>query len=223
MPRCGSGAMLRSCTLTRSNLFGLRCACAVCFMDSDVVPPPDIFDLVLDHEKWIVAGAPYPIFITPPGHDQPQIQFTAYKGKGKNGGLAAADVPAKGTDYIDGLATGCLFIKRKLLEELEKPYFAFEFDSETRNMTAGEDLSFCHKVIDLGYQFYVDYSKVCRHYKSVCLLEMNNYAMSYAKKSVDAYAGIVKPMLDEVSRRIREQKKPAIVSPTAALINKFRT
>jgi hypothetical protein len=196
------------------------------FLDSDVVPPPDVFDIVLEHEKWMVAGAPYPIFVTPPGHTEPQIVFTAYKGKGKNGGLGAADVPKEGIEFIDGLATGCLFIKRELFSQLEKPYFAFEFDSGTRAMKAGEDLSFCRKVTDLGHKFYVDYSKVCRHYKHVCLLEVNNYSLTYAKKSVETYASLIKPALDAMSERIRSKAKSAIVAPSTAaqrIIQSFRT
>jgi len=61
------------------------------FLDSDVVPPPDLFDIVIEHEKWKLAGAPYPIFMTPSGCTEPQIMFTAYNGR-KGNGLGAADV-----------------------------------------------------------------------------------------------------------------------------------
>lgn len=197
------------------------------FLDSDVVPPPDVFDLVLEKDKWVVAGAPYPIFMTPPGHTEPQIVFTAYNGSAK-GGVAAADCPNEGKEFIDGLATGCLFIKRELFSQLKKPYFAFEYDEETRCMTAGEDLSFCRKVRDLGHKFYVDYSKVCRHYKSVCLLEVNNYTRQYAKRSVEMYDSMVKPALQELQARIKAKNTPSkLVAPSGrpieSIINKFRT
>lgn len=191
------------------------------FLDSDVVPPPDLFDMVLEHEKWKVAGAPYPIFMTPSGCSQPQIMFTAYKGRTAKG-LGAADVPATGTEFIDGLATGCLFIKREVLEQIAKPYFAFKYDEETRAMTEGEDLSFCKKVTDLGYKFYVDYSKTARHYKNVCLLEMNNYTMDYAKRSVETYASLMKPFIEELQRRVRAIKKPsAIIKPSLDIARKI--
>lgn len=197
------------------------------FLDSDVSPPDDIFDLVVNEkDKWVVAGAPYPIFVVPPGQTDPQIVFTAYKGRGAKGGLAAADVPNTGTEFIDGLATGCLFIKRELFGQLQKPYFAFEYDAETRSLTAGEDLSFCRKVTDLGHKFYVDYSKVCRHYKHVCLLEMNNYTRQYAKRSVEMYDALVRPKVMELQARLAAKKAPAIVAPTSgamAIVNKFRT
>jgi hypothetical protein len=197
------------------------------FLDSDVVPPPDVFDMVMEHEKWVVAGAPYPIFMTPPGYTEPQIVFTAYKGVGSKG-VSAADCPNEGKEFIDGLATGCLFVKRELFSQMQKPYFAFEYDEETRSLTAGEDLSFCRKVRDLGHKFYVDYSKVCRHYKHVCLLEMNNYARQYAKSSVSMYDSLVRPLLSELQAKLKAKSKPpAIVAPSGRdidkLINKFRT
>lgn len=196
------------------------------FLDSDVVPPPDVFDLVLEHEKWVVAGAPYPIFVTPPGYKEPQVVFTAYKGVGSKG-IAASDCPSEGKEFIDGLATGCLFIKRELFSQLQKPYFAFEFENEMRSMTAGEDLSFCRKVRDLGHKFYVDYSKVCRHYKTVCLLEVNNYTRQYAKSSVDMYDRMIRPMVEKLQQKLAAKKAPALVAPSGRdidkIINKFRT
>lgn len=194
------------------------------FLDSDVVPPPDLFDMVIEHEKWKVAGAPYPIFMTPAGMSQPQIMFTAYKGRGTKG-LGAADIPQEGTEFIDGLATGCLFIKREVFEQLSKPYFAFKYDEESRVMLEGEDLSFCKKVTDLGYRFYVDYSKTARHYKHVCLLEMNNYAMEYGKRSVETYAQLMKPFIEELQKRIKALKKPvsSIIAPSADIAKKVLT
>jgi hypothetical protein len=200
------------------------------FLDSDVCPPNDLFDIVLEHDKWKLAGAPYPVQMVPGGHERPQILFTAYKGR-SSGGLVAANIPSQGTEFIDGLATGCLFIKREILEALPKPYFAFAYEEETRKMTAGEDLSFCRRMTDLGHKFYVDYSKVCKHYKTVCLLEMNNYAIDYAKASVNAYAAMIKPEMDKLSARIRakasEQKPSTLVAPSGkpieTIINRFRT
>src|SRR5258708_5843209 len=48
------------------------------FLDSDVTPSKNILDLITLHlDKWKVAGACYPIFMTPPGQDLAQIMFTA--------------------------------------------------------------------------------------------------------------------------------------------------
>lgn len=174
------------------------------FLDSDVAPPTSILDML--DEEWDVAGAPYPVMMTPAGQTVPQIVFTAYKGKSTKG-YAMADVPHEGKEFIDGVATGCMFIKRHIFEKLEKPYFEFKFDEESRKMTVGEDLGFCQKVNNLGYKFYVDYSMVCKHYKNVCLLDMNNYCLDFANKSVIKYDNlVVQPKLRLILERITEKK-----------------
>lgn len=162
--------------------------CDILWMvDSDVCPPRHIMDLVTLHgDKWQASGACYPIFMKTPDSAHRQVIFTVYKGQSGQG-MHASSVPYSGTDWVDGLATGCLFLKRELLESMEAPYFEFKFDAKTRHMTEGEDLGFALKLKARGIQFFTDYSMVCKHEKKVCLLELNNYAMEYAKRSIEAY------------------------------------
>jgi hypothetical protein len=90
------------------------------FLDSDIVPPSRVMELVTEHwDKWTLAGAPYPVFMTMPGQEGPAVVFTMYK-KG-NSGFVAASIPDSGTDFVDGIATGCLFIKREVFSKLQKP------------------------------------------------------------------------------------------------------
>lgn len=194
------------------------------FLDSDVVPPHDLFDMFDKLADWDCAGAPYPIFMVPNGETGPQVVLTVYKQR-EQGGLGSANVPKEGTEYVEGLATGCLFIKRHVIEQLDKPYFEFKYDKETRVMKEGEDLGFCRKVGDLGYKFYVDYSMVCRHYKKVCLLEVNNYAIDYANKSVMKYDAAIRPMVKQLETKLKDKKAspPAIIRPGVhEIIKNFR-
>lgn len=157
------------------------------FLDSDIIPPRDILDIVALHgHKWEVAGAPYPIFMTHPGQDHQQIIFTVYKGK-DSGGLVATKVPYTGTEFVDGLATGCLFLKRTVFKKLVKPYFTFKYDPVDARVTIGEDLDFCMRLHAQGVPFFVDYSKCCKHIKEVDLLEVNNYTLQFAKTAVENY------------------------------------
>lgn len=173
------------------------------FLDSDIAPPPHVLDLITEHgEMWDLAGAPYPVFMTPEGYKGPQIVMCVYRSD--DTGLHAAAVPQNGTAMVDGLATGCLFIKRDVLTKLSKPYFEFVFDKETRNLTEGEDLGFCRKVNDLGYKFFTDYSMVCKHYKHVDLLEVNNYAIDYSNQSVLAYDATIRPTVERLIKRNKE-------------------
>jgi hypothetical protein len=124
------------------------------FLDSDVVPTPHIMELVTNHyDKWMCAGAPYPIFMCNGNEPGRQIVFTAYQNVDGTG-LRPSRVPYEGLDYVDGLATGCLFIKREVLEKMPKPYFEFQYDPITRAPVVGEDLGFCLKMAKEGIKFF---------------------------------------------------------------------
>lgn len=155
------------------------------FLDSDITPPQYILDLVTLHkDKWLVAGATYPVVMTPIEGQGPELVFTCYRKNEKTGNLAVSNVPTSGQDFVDGLATGCLFIKREVFSKLEKPYFEHRYETETRHLKEGEDLGFCRKLSNLGIKFFTDFSLVCKHQKHVDLLDMNNYAISYSNRNV---------------------------------------
>lgn len=196
------------------------------FLDSDVCPPKFIFDLITNSwDKWQVAGAPYPIFMpVPGGSGQMSILFTAYKGvlnDKDQPGIYMCNVPQTGTDWVDALATGCLFIKREVFSKLEKPYFEFKYDPETRKIKEGEDLGFALKLHKIGVQFFCDYGMVCKHYKTFCLLDMNNYAIEMSNHKVQEYD---KEIRDKISaalegayqRGLKEGQKKFYGNPTTS-------
>lgn len=189
--------------------------CDILWMiDSDIVPPKHVLDLVTMHgDKWMCAGAPYPIFMAQPGEDHRQVVITAYKQidphpETKKPRLAPCAVPDEGAEFVDGLVTGCLMIKREVFEKLERPYFEFKYDPITRQPIEGEDIGFCIKMLKLGIKFFTDYSMVCKHYKNnLDLLEINNYAVSLANKHILVYQREmekVKAQLGEVAQRFQK-------------------
>lgn len=183
-------------------------------LDSDIVPPRHVLDLLTMHgDKWQAAGAPYPIFMAQPGESQRQIVVTAYKSidphpETKKPRLAPCAVPFEGVDFVDGLATGCLLLKREVFEKLEKPYFEFKYDPVTRAPIEGEDIGFCLKLHRLGIKFFTDFGMVCKHYKNnLDLLELNNYATNLANKHIDVYKremDKMKAQLEEVATRFQK-------------------
>lgn len=206
------------------------------FLDSDVLPPIHVLDLIAhNYDKWQVAGAPYPIANIAPGCTDMGINFTVYKGvdrdKGNESlrGIYMSDLPAEGQEFVDGLATGCLFIKREVFAKLERPWFEFKFDKETRRITEGEDLGFALRCHDLGIKFFVDYGMVCGHNKRVNLLEMSNFAMRIRNEEIRKYVEMVKPEIEAAYqaayqagiRKGREeaaQSAPSIPKTKAGLI-----
>ncbi len=171
------------------------------FLDSDVVPPTHILDIVVhNHEKWQCAGAPYPVYMPVPGTGEMSLCFTAYKGIANNPdgrGIYMSETPQEGQEFIDGLATGCLFIKREVFDKLQKPYFEFKYNPESRRIIEGEDLGFALKCHDQGIKFFVDYSMVCKHFKRICLLDMNNYAINMSNMKTLEYDKNIRVQVDE--------------------------
>ena len=100
-----------------------------------------------------------------------------------------------------------MFLKRSVFDKLQKPYFKFIYHEESREMIEGEDLGFCKKLSDLGIKFYTDFSMACRHTKTVDLLEMNNYAMTYAKNAVDAYDRAIRPQIVGLVKEVERLKR----------------
>lgn len=187
------------------------------FLDSDVCPPTHVLDLITEHwDKWELAGAPYPVWMTPAGYDYPQCVYTVYKSDGDSRGMLPARIPESGgTDFVDGIATGCLFIKRSVLERMQKPYFKFHFNDETRHMELGEDIHFCKAAYNLGIKFFIDYGMLCRHQKKVDLLEVNAYAVNFAKKYAEdtlmAYQRALRNKLAEKKLGLKEPKSKLII------------
>lgn len=169
------------------------------FLDSDIIPPDDIFDIITKHgDKWQAAGCPYPVFMTVSDKDPVKKVVLAIYNKNKDTGwLHAGRVPtAGGTEFVDGIATGCMFLKRSVFEGLEKPYFEFKYRKDDRFIIEGEDLGFCMKLSKRGVQFFTDFAMVCQHEKKIDLLEVNDYAVEYAQNAVNAYDASIRPQIE---------------------------
>lgn len=187
------------------------------FLDSDVVPPERLFDLIVEHgDKWKLAGAPYPVWMHQEGFEGPQVTFTVYTDPTGGNKLSPAAIPPSGLEFVNGIATGCIFIHREVIEKLAKPYFEFKYNPETREMTEGEDLGFCRKINDLGYKFFVDYSMLCHHFKRVSLLDVSNCIEYQKQMAVEQNDKIYRQAIAKM--KLKELQKPQIVKPKSNLI-----
>ena len=74
---------------------------------------------------------------------------------------------------VDIIGTGCILIKRKVLESIKAPFIT-EFDKDGV-ATYGTDFAFCKKAKRAGFEIYTTPQRICEHVKEVGLLDVRNY------------------------------------------------
>ena len=120
----------------------------VLFLDSDMVPPHDIIEKLVNHDKEIITGMAFKR--TPPF--QPCFYTKCSITKDFQPILESPiEFPDKGLLEIEGTGMACTLIKKEVFDKIEKPWF---FPAPN----IGEDLTFCLKAKKQGIKMYVDLS-----------------------------------------------------------------
>lgn len=119
---------------------------AVCFLDDDMIIEPDFIDKLARHNAPIVSAMCFKR--TPP------YSPCVYNDLQPNGlkltmrPLEFDEVPTK-PFYVDAAGSACMLIKTSLLKQMKKPWFL-------PLPYAGEDLSFCYRLSQMGQKILVD-------------------------------------------------------------------
>ncbi len=75
-----------------------------------------------------------------------------------------------GLQPVDAVGTGCICIKRIVLEHVKAP---FERKwSEKGIQLLGQDFYFCEKSKRAGFEVWVDWEKICDHMKTISLVSV---------------------------------------------------
>lgn len=126
------------------------------FMDSDMSFPPYTLSRLLNHDKDIVGGL-YTVK-TPPfntvaflDEDTGAKEWTSWNPENMQ------------LKKVAGLATGCMLVKRQVLEALEWPYFEYRPDPEGRHKFMSEDVVFCIDARKKGFEIWCDPTVLCGH------------------------------------------------------------
>jgi hypothetical protein len=116
------------------------------WLDSDIVFPPTTALRLLAHKEPVVAANYIRRQLPAKGVAYPKI------GDWEN------PLPFEATDElqpVEGIGMGCMLVKTSILDEIPKPWFAFQYTPES-NDHLGEDMDFCMKMADAGYTVKVD-------------------------------------------------------------------
>lgn len=125
-------------------------------IDSDVVPPMDAIDLMLEHGDKIVSGV-YPVAI--------ENKIVWAVGDYEDGkGRLYSNLNTE-PFYAGYAGAGCLLVHREVFEMIEFPWFLWGHRKDGGQ--TGEDFYFFNKCKENGYRLKVDPRVVCGHYKRI--------------------------------------------------------
>jgi glycosyltransferase involved in cell wall biosynthesis len=130
------------------------------FVDADMRFPKDTLKILMAHDKDIIG-------VNATTRSEP-VKPTA-KNMQINEDNSIDWMPiysnAKtGIEMADGIGCGVMLIKRKVIEGMEEPYFYFE--QLPGNRILGEDIYFCVKAKDAGFDTWVDHD-LSKHIKHI--------------------------------------------------------
>lgn len=135
-------------------------------MDDDNPPINNPLDLVALNKD--IIGLPTPIWYYNPaeGRDDKAIYWNAYDYDESNDKYREHPIK-KGLQRVDSIGTGCFLMARRVFEDPEMQKGAF-----TRKLYPdgtvhkGNDMSFCERARERGFEIYAHYDYPCQHFCS---------------------------------------------------------
>lgn len=120
----------------------------ILWVDSDMKFREDVIPALLNHGKPIV-GLNYP---TKEMHSRP----TAYQDSNEYVGPLWTKEESEGLAEVSHIGFGCLLVDMSVFDALDLPYFEMKALEPDYVATKTEDVYFCEKAREAGYQIFVD-------------------------------------------------------------------
>lgn len=147
------------------------------FIDSDILPPDNVLELLKLLPRADVVAGIYPLMSKPP---DPSVAWTIYDLTPT--GFRLADISREGeiVEHTGGTATGMMLISRKVLEDprmrldltSDPPaIFKLNFDPNGKPLNT-EDLAFCRNLHKNGYKLLVHTGVRCGHLKVADVMDV---------------------------------------------------
>lgn len=130
------------------------------FVDADMRFPKDTLTILMAHDKDIIGVNA----TTRSEPVKPTAKNIHINEDGSIDWMPIYSNAKTGLDKVDGMGCGVMLIKRKVIEGLEVPYFYFE--QLPNNKILGEDIYFCVKAKDAGFDTWVDHD-LSKHIKHI--------------------------------------------------------
>jgi len=117
---------------------------------------------------------------------------------------------------VDAVGTGAILIKRKVLETVKAPFMDV-FDSDGLRIL-GQDLNFCQKAIEAGFEVFASPKMICEHVKDFGFVCQDGYYISQAgDKNQEKYSSvwggeeIIEKDWDFIEQIIRDEKLKTVL------------
>jgi len=162
-------------------------------IDSDIIPPPNILKLV-DFDKDIITPL---MFVYQKGELLP-----LFLKRHQDGFYDPDDYLEKtGLVEIDATGTGCIVIKREVLEKIKYP-FRNEYDVDGVKVL-GLDFNFCKRAKELGYKSWVHLDYVAGHHTTYDLKDL--FYLIINKNNIEKELKIFREYLTNENPKILEK------------------
>ncbi len=131
-------------------------------IDGDNPPPPNVLELIkLDKD---VIGLPTPINMNwVEGINN--LRWSVFDDKG-----FPREEDGDGLERVENVGTGCILIKRRVLEGIEHPFTTVRNEEDLRII--GTDTAFCIRCKTNGFEVYTHWDYKCSHFKEIDLLHL---------------------------------------------------
>lgn len=139
-------------------------------IDADNPPTQNPLDLVQLNRD--IIGLPTPIWhYTGEKKGERPVYWNAYD-YDESTGAYREHQEKDGLQQVDAVGTGCLLISRRVFEEPEmrKAPFMREWN-EDGTVEKGNDIKFCERARENGYEIYCHYDYPCDHFSELSLSE----------------------------------------------------
>jgi hypothetical protein len=165
------------------------------FNDDDTLLPPKALERLLERNLDIVSGLYY--------RRVPPLDPVAFVDDPTVGGTGIAPIKSHGTGLmpVDYVGAGCLLISRKVLEAIQYPWFKWSRNDQRIPLPEriSEDLYFCKKAREAGFQIHLDASVRCLHVGMGMSQIGGTFIPSTQKHDKDAFGVVTNPVDQTVS------------------------
>lgn len=117
----------------------------ILWIDSDMKFPSDTLAQLLSAQKSIVAGN-YSTRVAP-------HRPVAFKNANN---LDSRSYTGSGLEKVYAVGSGLMLVKREVYEKIPRPHYSVTWNEDYTNLV-GEDVYFCDKAAQYGYQVYIDH------------------------------------------------------------------